>query len=102
MIIVDDNIAIPKGANPSLMRNIFVKNQWGKEHGRSLLVTERRKERLFKAVAEVGKEGRVLNWEDVDVKDLLENGRVVIERRALNKILSNHSSDLKSRTAKAL
>ncbi|KAK2754512.1 54S ribosomal protein, mitochondrial [Arachnomyces sp. PD_36] len=101
LIIVNDNIAIPKGASAFLAQNIFLGNQWGKEHGRSLLITERKKERLFKAVSQIGKHGRVLDWEDVDVKDLLETGRIIIEKSALDNILSKHSADLRSRVAKA-
>lgn len=102
MIIVNDNIALPKGATTYLVKGIFRGNEWGKDHGRSLLVTDRIKERLFKAVENIGTEGSALSWDDVDVKDLLETGRVIIEKTALDKIISKHSSDLNSRAAKAV
>lgn len=31
---------------------------------------------------------------DVDVKDLLELGRIIIEKRALDSILNSHQTDL--------
>lgn len=95
LIIVNDNITVPKGSSPRLLQKIFKFNQWGKENGRSLLVTERTKERLFKAFKDLGGIGQALNWEDVSVKKLLETGRVIIEKEALRKILRDHSMDLK-------
>jgi large subunit ribosomal protein L4 len=44
-----------------------------------------------------GESGRALELEDVDVKDLLETGRIVIERSALREMIKQHSSDLISR-----
>jgi len=101
LIIVDNNISIPRGSTPYLLQEIFETQGWGKEHGRSLLITEIKKERLFKAVAEVGQHGRILKRADVDVKDLLETGRLIIEKKALDRMLSSHSKDLKGRPAKS-
>jgi len=39
---------------------------------------------LFEGFAQLEKQGRVLVKEEVDVKNLLELGRVVIERKALD------------------
>lgn len=100
LIIVDDNISLPRGSSPYLLQEIFETHNWGKEHGRSLLVTEIRKERLFKAMAEVGQHGSILHRADVDVKDLLETGRLIIEKKALDRILLSHSTDLRSRPPK--
>jgi large subunit ribosomal protein L4 len=100
LIIVDDNIGIPRGSSPYLLQEIFATHSWGKKHGRSLLITEIKKERLFKAMAEVGEHGQVLNRADVDVKDLLETGRLIIEKKALDRMLSRHSKDLKTRAPK--
>ena len=41
-----------------------------------------------------GRHGIVKEEADIDVKDLLELGRVVIEKRSLDAILKEHSSDL--------
>ena len=100
LIIVDDHISIPSGSSPYFLQEIFETHGWGREHGRSLLITEVKRERLFKAVAAVGQHGRILDRADVDVKDILETGRLIIEKKALDHMLSSHSKDLKSRPAK--
>ncbi|OAX85473.1 hypothetical protein ACJ72_00152 [Emergomyces africanus] len=101
LIIVNDNITFPREVSPYWLTDVFEKNQWGKGFGRSLMITEVKKERLFKAVAQIGQHARVLDREDVDVKDLLETGRLIVEKTALDRMLFRHSRDLKSRPARA-
>ncbi|KAG7120039.1 hypothetical protein HYQ44_004535 [Verticillium longisporum] len=48
-------------------------------------------------MVDAGMHGRCLEVGDVDVKDLLEEGRVVIERAALRELLESHQSDLVSK-----
>jgi large subunit ribosomal protein L4 len=74
-------------------------NKWGNPSGGSLIVTAERREKLFTALQQPGmdKEARALSVDKVDVKDLLEGGRVVIEKKALDKIFQQHSSDLSTR-----
>ncbi|KAK0385443.1 hypothetical protein NLU13_7919 [Sarocladium strictum] len=62
--------------------------------GRTLFVTGDKREMLFKAMAEVPDHGRALDLEDVDVKDLLETGKVVMERSVLKEMIEQHQSDL--------
>lgn len=62
--------------------------------GRTLFVTGDKREMLFKAMAEVPDHGRALDIEDVDVKDLLETGKVVMERSVLKEMIEQHQSDL--------
>ena len=76
-------------------------NHWGKEDGRSMIVTRRVMPRLFEALngskrgqPGAGQHGKVKDEANVDVRSLLEMGRVVIEKRSLDSILKNHSSDL--------
>ena len=75
-------------------------NHWGKPDGRSLIVTRKPMPRLFEALnggdhqPGAGQHGIVKEEMDIDVKDLLELGRVVIEKRSLDSILKDHSSDL--------
>jgi large subunit ribosomal protein L4 len=76
---------------------VFAHNRWGQEHGRSLIITGSFRKNLFRAVRHAGQHGRIQMVSDVDVKDLLELGRVVIEKRALDEILSQHQSDLAHR-----
>lgn len=74
-------------------------NKWGNTNGGTLIVTAEKREKLFAALQQPGmdKEARALTVDKVDVKDLLEGGRVVIEKKALDKIFQQHSSDLSSR-----
>ncbi|KAL7811992.1 ribosomal protein L4 [Trichoderma gracile] len=69
----------------------------GKEYGRTLFVTGDRRDRLYEAMEQVPWEGRALDLEDVDVKDLLETGKVVMERSVLREMIEQHQSDLVSR-----
>lgn len=74
-------------------------NKWGNPSGGSLFVTLERREKLFTALQYPGmdKEARALTVDEVDVKDLLEGGRVVIEKKALRRIFLEHRSDLGSK-----
>lgn len=94
LIILDNKIVIPRHTGGRLLSNIFEGNEWGKGNGRSLLVTESHRERLFREMGEVGEHGLVKDVYDVDVKDLLETGRIVIEKAALDALLFAHASDL--------
>ena len=69
-------------------------NHWGNADGRSLIVTRDKRPKLFQAMKKAGEHGRAKTEADVDVKDLLEMGRIIIEKRALDSILRDHSSDL--------
>lgn len=69
----------------------------GRANGRTLFVTGDRRERLYEAMEQVPWEGRALEYDDVDVKDLLETGKVVIERSVLKEMIENHQSDLVSK-----
>ncbi|KAL2135076.1 hypothetical protein VTI74DRAFT_9892 [Chaetomium olivicolor] len=71
--------------------------QWDKTHGRTTFITGDRRPNLFTGMDIAGENGRALELEDVDVKDLLETGRIVIERSALREMIKAHSSDLVSR-----
>ncbi|KAL2262442.1 hypothetical protein VTK26DRAFT_1291 [Humicola hyalothermophila] len=73
--------------------------QWDKAHGRTTFITGDRRPNLFTGMDIAGENGRALELDDVDVKDLLETGRIVIERSALREMIKMHSSDLESRVA---
>ena len=72
-------------------------HRWGRAFGRTTFVTADRRPQLQMAFEAAGREGRVLELEDVDVKDLLETGRIVIEREALREMIKAHQSDLVSK-----
>ncbi|KAI9371838.1 ribosomal protein L4 domain-containing protein [Aspergillus egyptiacus] len=101
LIIIDNKISIPKDATPHLIKEIFKVNRWGREFGRSTLITDLPHERLFETVHEVGEHAKILDRQDVDVKDLLETGRIIVEKEALDRILAQHSRDLNAQPAKA-
>ncbi|CAM1507824.1 Fc.00g046720.m01.CDS01 [Cosmosporella sp. VM-42] len=69
----------------------------GRASGRTTFVTGDRRERLYEAMEQVPWEGRALDFEDVDVKDLLETGQIVMERSVLKEMIEQHQSDLVSR-----
>ncbi|KAL3460355.1 ribosomal protein L4 domain-containing protein [Aspergillus heterothallicus] len=101
LIIIDNEIDIPSDATPHLIKEIFKINRWGREYGRSTLITTKESPRLVDAVSEVGEHAKILSKDDVDVKDLLETGRLIMEKRALDRLLSEHSRDISNRVAKA-
>ena len=81
-------------------KQIFEHNHWGRKDGRTLVITETLRENLSTALEgrrEDRPVGRVQTVDDVDVKNLLELGRVVIEKSALDKMIREHSSDLTSK-----
>lgn len=87
-----------------------MQHKWGHEHGRSLLVSDRvraedvmtqeaedmfeMQEVFWNTMAQVDRHGLIKDLDDVDVKDLLETGRVVIDQYSLNRLLARHRSDL--------
>lgn len=93
LIIVNNGVDIEMD-EPRWIKKIMERNHWGHADGRSLIVTRDMVPNLFKALEGSKGDGRVRTEADVDVKNLLEFGRIVIEERALDSILRNHSSDL--------
>jgi large subunit ribosomal protein L4 len=69
----------------------------GRADGRTLFVTGDRRERLWSAMEQVPGEGEAIDVDDVDVKDLLEKGKVVMERSVLKELIKRHQSDLVSK-----
>ncbi|KAL4887368.1 ribosomal protein L4 domain-containing protein [Aspergillus karnatakaensis] len=102
LIIIDDKIGIPEGATTHFIKEMFQINRWGREFGRSTLITERPDEELFATVGQLGHHAKILDRQDVDVKDLLETGRLIVEKKALDLILQTHSRDLTGEPAKAI
>lgn len=96
-LLVVDQMRNPKTGASYWMKQIFERNGWGNADKRSLLIaTEhgRSNSKLFDGVERIGEDGKILQMDDVDVKDLLGMGRLIIEYNALNGILQQHSSDL--------
>ncbi|SPO06878.1 related to ribosomal protein YML6, mitochondrial [Cephalotrichum gorgonifer] len=72
---------------------------WGRPFGRTLFVTSTPRTALFEAITASGEDGRALEVSDVDVKDILTEGRVVVEREALKRMIAEHQSDLVTHVA---
>jgi large subunit ribosomal protein L4 len=74
-------------------------HDWGRTFGRTLFVTSSPREVLFEALGQAPEDGRAIEVSDVDVKDLLTEGRVVVEREALRQMIAEHQSDLTTHIA---
>ena len=118
LVICEDGMEI-EYPDSRYVKLIFEHNHWGWEDGRTLIITGSFRENLFEAMKDSSKDeskrgnkhwskhgsevyGRVLTVRDVDVKDLLESGRVVVERSALDEMIRDHSSDLTSKVRSAV
>jgi large subunit ribosomal protein L4 len=95
-LVVVDSLDTLRTKDKHWLNWCFENLKWGSKHGRSLMITEGDIGRLvYTFNKECGGHGRVRSMDEVDVKNLLEMKRVVIEKSALNKILRRHQSDLK-------
>jgi hypothetical protein len=99
-LVVVDNLRIPQdgieeGKTHHWLQKWLEVLQWDRKHAGSLLITKEKtdkNESLFRALnKELDKQGMVRTSTEVDVKNLLGMGRVVIERTALNSILKKHA-----------
>ncbi|POS82588.1 hypothetical protein EPUL_004809 [Erysiphe pulchra] len=96
LIICEDGMDI-EFSDPLYASHIFEHYHWGKSFARSLLVVNGSPKNLIEAMSGNADDGRIKKVSDLDVKNLLESGRVVIEKSALDKILMEHQSDLVKR-----
>ena len=94
LVVVDGLMGIQKDQTARFLANWFEENQWGKGFGRSLLVTAHLQDTMAKAMEQIGEHGSLKDVEDVDVKDMLETGRIVMEKTVLDALLLAHSSDI--------
>ncbi|KAH7091940.1 50S ribosomal protein-like protein L4 [Paraphoma chrysanthemicola] len=93
LIIVDNAMEI-ESPSARLLGDIFKYHEKLRGRGRSLLVTLNERPFLEEALLDMDRGGQALTWKEVDVKDLLELSRVIIERDALHNILHSHQEDL--------
>jgi len=98
LILVDGevDVDVPETSLERYMKDLLTWQNMGRAGGRTLFVTSERRHNLFDALEgeNMGRHARALEVEEVDVKDLLEMGRVVMERDALEDLLMEHESDL--------
>ncbi|KAF1927598.1 ribosomal protein L4 [Didymella exigua CBS 183.55] len=94
LMIVDKAMEI-ESPSPQLLEHILkYQAKQGGGKGRSLLVTLEERPMLEQALEELECGDTMRLWDEVDVKNLLEGSRVLIERAALNNILLSHQEDL--------
>ncbi|KAL1590259.1 hypothetical protein WHR41_01063 [Cladosporium halotolerans] len=98
LIVVDGDIEIDvaDGSLERYMRDFLAWQNMGRGGGRTLFVTLDRRENLFTALEgeNMGRHARALEVDYVDVKDMLELGRVVIEKAALEAMFLEYQSDV--------
>ena len=93
LLVVADGAEVPE-AEPRWWERIVAYHGWMEPNERCLLVTMEVRPNLFAAVQGAAKAGKVKTVTEVDVRDLLTMGKVVVEEGALNEMLRKHSSDL--------
>ncbi|KAL1619815.1 54S ribosomal protein yml6, mitochondrial [Diplodia seriata] len=93
LLVVDDAAEL-ESDSPKYLAAVFEANGWGNAAGRSLVITEDERMRLWTALKSAGRHGAAKTWREVDVKNLLEMGRLIVEKSALDLILEHHQSDL--------
>ncbi|KAK7188110.1 hypothetical protein DPSP01_001650 [Paraphaeosphaeria sporulosa] len=93
LIIVDNAIEL-ESPSQRLLNHIFEVHERERGKGRSLLVTSEDRPFLEEALDKMDRGRQALTWDLVDVKDLLELQRIIIEREALWNIFKEHRSDL--------
>ena len=98
LILVDGELEIDvaEGSLERYMKDLLSWQNMGRAGGRTLFVTAERRHNLFDALEgeNMGRHARALVADYVDVKDMLELGRVVMERDALEMLLLEHETDL--------
>lgn len=100
LIVLKDSAGLGLDLGPRWLHNFFEAHSWGKGNGRTLIVAKEpedgalpnEKDHLMEAMEQVGMHGELQWMQDVDVKDLLSYGRIVIEEEALNELLSSQTS----------
>lgn len=76
------------------VKHVFDTLRWGRVNKGSFVVTLEPSENVDKALQEWIGMGRLRTVDDVDVKNLLEMGWLVVEKEALDYLLFKHQSDL--------
>ncbi|KAI0814659.1 ribosomal protein L4/L1 family protein [Xylaria sp. FL0064] len=90
----ENGAELEAGFRAKWVKQVLDTNDWGRKAGRSTFITSSRRDNLFEALDLVPNWGRALDVGDVDVKDLLETGRIVVERDALMHMIESHQSDI--------
>ncbi len=101
LVVLDNGIEIETDESRWLAQ-IMNWNHLGQADGGSLLVAREPGENISQAFRGLEGHGTLKSEDDVDVKDLLKAGRVMIEKRSLDYLLREHSSDLNRKVPSAV
>lgn len=93
LIIVDNAIEI-ESPSTQLLNDVFKHQEKLRGKGRSLFVTLEERPLLEDALDQLERGEQTLTWTEVDVKNILELSRIIIERDALHNLLTVHEEDL--------
>ncbi|KAF2161023.1 hypothetical protein M409DRAFT_28630 [Zasmidium cellare ATCC 36951] len=99
LLVTDSEVDIPgvhENSWERYMRDVLAWNKLGRSGGRTLFVADDWREGLFSALEGEGmeKQARARTVDTMSVKDLLLDGRLVVERKALETMLVGHETDL--------
>ena len=99
-LVVVDELDVPrdrkKEAREYWLKWVLDGLGWGRNgEGHSFYISENRKGAFEEALEACDRYGRYRPSDEVDVKNLLEMKRLVVERGALMKMLRHHQSDLR-------
>lgn len=86
LIIVDD-ISHHTFPDAYYVKDLINQNEWGRKNENTLFVSMNPNKGLQEALVKMETEGRALSVRDVDCKNLLEMGRIVIEKEAFEYFL---------------
>ncbi|KAK6357068.1 54S ribosomal protein, mitochondrial [Orbilia javanica] len=100
LIVIGEAIH-PQHSKTRYMRQIMLLNKWGAANGKTLFITMTRRNNLWCGLNMLSQHGRAMKVEDVDVKDLLETGRIVIEQHALEWLGARHGVTFPPRVKKS-
>ena len=99
LLIVEDGMELEISESRWLSK-ILTENRMGNGYGGSMIITKDILPNLFAAGMGARKHAKVKSEKEADVKNLLELGRIIIEKSALDNMLAEHSSDI-NRTVKS-
>lgn len=99
LIVVDGNAdlaAIINNNRARYMKEMLAWHSMGHTNGRTLIITQEKRVALADTFDnhDLSKEGQLVALEHVDVKHLLNLGRIIIEHSALDQMLREHESDV--------
>ncbi|KAI4173929.1 MAG: hypothetical protein LQ343_002697 [Gyalolechia ehrenbergii] len=101
LVVLENGIEIEMN-EPRWLAQIMTWNHLGQGDGGSLLVARDLEENISQAFSGLDVHGKLKSEKDVDVKDLLKAGRIMIEKGSLDALLRKHSSDLNRKVPSAV